>query len=134
MISVSIAQSSSPKWKSIVINNSNRIWYDSASVTKTGQNKIDVWLLEEYDHPLVFAQIQGQIYRSKILYTIDLNHVRYGIMKVNYYNIDGTEIYSHDYKIEQYPDSIKYSYPVLENSPLHLLLMDLFKNKAKVIH
>ncbi|MHB8578914.1 MAG: hypothetical protein ACYDA4_03515 [Ignavibacteriaceae bacterium] len=131
LASTAIAQSSGPKWKPIVIKDSKRIWYDSASVVHAGQNKIDVWMLETYDHPLTFVQIPGKIYRSKTLYTIDLNRATYGIKKVDYYNIDNREIYNHDYKIEDYPDSIKYSYPILENSPLHLLLRDLFKNKKK---
>lgn len=131
LASSAIAQSSNPKWKPIVISQSKRIWYDSASVNPAGQDKIDVWMLEIYDHPLTFVQIPGEIYRSKTLYAIDLNRATYGIKEVDYYNIDNREIFNHDYKIDDYPDSVKYSYPIMENSPLHLLLRDLFKNKTK---
>ncbi len=131
LASTAIAQSSNPKWKPIVLSQTKKIWYDSASVNPAGQNKIDVWMLEIYHHPLTFIQIPGEIYRSKTLYAIDLNRAAYGIKEVDYYNEDNREIFNHDYKIDDYPDSVKYSYPIMENSPLHLLLRDLFKNKTK---
>ncbi|MHB1685775.1 MAG: hypothetical protein ACYCVH_00110 [Ignavibacteriaceae bacterium] len=130
-VSFTYAQSNEPHWKPLVINESKRIWYDGSSIDALNGNIINVWVLEMMRPPLTFDQIPGRIYRSKTLYSIDLNRATYGIMKVAYYNLDNKEIYSHDYKIEDYPDSVKYSYPILENSTLHLLLKDLYKVKNK---
>ena len=46
------------------------------------------------------------------------------------YNIMNKEIYSYDYDKPPPDESIKYTYPVIENSFIHLLIRELYGNEG----
>jgi hypothetical protein len=78
--------------------------------------------------------VEGDIYRSKILYAVNLTTVRYGIMKLRYYDVKNIELYRFNYDTPPPPtDALRYPYPVLEESPLYLVIKDIFKNREKEI-
>ncbi|SRR5690554_1211083 len=124
------AQTGKHVWKSLIVNEDKKIWYDESSITDIKGNAFDVYLLQMYVPPLRMNGIKGEIYRSKTLYTVNLDLVKYGIKEVVYYNSENAEIYKHDYGITDYEDNLKYTYPVLENSPIHLVIKEIYKNKG----
>ena len=91
-------------------------------------------MLEVHTPPLRSEGIDGEVYRSKTLYAINLTTVRYGIMKIRYYDVKNIEIYSFDYDTPPPPtDALKYPYPVLEDSPIYQIIKELFKYKKGVV-
>ncbi|MGE5458100.1 MAG: hypothetical protein ACM3RX_07080 [Methanococcaceae archaeon] len=114
------------RWKPLSISEKEKIWYDAAMVDSVKGDKLNMWILQMHKPPLTFENIKGEIYRSKTLYTISLKTVRYGIKQVVYYDVTNKEISSFDYPIDSYPDNVKYTYPIMENSFLYTLLKELF--------
>jgi hypothetical protein len=114
------------RWKPLVIDEKEKIWYDQSMVDSTRGSRIDIWILQMYKPPLTFEGISGEVYRSKTLFTIDLKTVKYGIRDVVYYDVTNKEIQNFHYDIDKYPDNIKYSYPIMENSFLFTFIKEIY--------
>lgn len=114
-------------WQPLVINDTSRIWYDSSVLDTVSAGKFDIWILQMHTPPLTFNEIPGKIYRSKTYYGINLETGRYEIIKVEYYGINNKKIYSFDYKTADYPDKMRYTYPIGDNSTLTMLIKKLDK-------
>ena len=125
------AQSEYLKWKPLVINEKQRIWYDDSSIDTAQSGIFNVWILQMHKPPLEFEEMPGKIYRSKILYAVNLKTGKYGILKVIYYDVNNKEIYNFDYHIENYPDELKYTYPISDNSFMHKLAAQIDKTNNK---
>lgn len=125
----SLAQNQAHRWKKLEIPN-KKIWIDEANIDTAGSDHIDIWVLEQHTPPLTFVELPGKIYRTKTLYTISLNSVKYGILQVIYYDTSSKELYNFNYHLDNYPDEMKYSYPVIEKSFLHEVLKEYFKKKG----
>ncbi len=125
------SQTETHRWKPLIINEKQRIWYDASQTDTVSGNKFNVWLLEMHKPPLEFSEIPDKIYRSMTLYSIDLNTAKYGILQVRYYNVTNKELYKFDYHNEDLPDNIKYTYPIMENSFMHKLIQKVFGNKTE---
>ncbi len=121
------AQADEHRWKPLVVNKSQKIWYDESQLDSVNSSKFEIWVLEMHTPPLTFDELPGKIYRSKTLYAVNLLSARYGIEKVIYYDVLNKELYNFDYKIENYPDDLKYSYPVMEKSTIHSIIKELYK-------
>jgi|YelNatPaOPRAMG01_1025707.scaffolds.fasta_scaffold00724_16 hypothetical protein len=110
------------KWIPLIITQSQRIWYQYPTSDPSNKNKIEVWILQMHQPPLSFQEIKEKIYRSKTLYGINLETGKYGIFRVIYYDIANNVIDDFDYHPDEYPDDMKYSYPIVGNSTLNTLL------------
>ncbi len=128
------AQSEYLKWKPLVINQTQRIWYDASSIDTVDGDKFKVWILQMYQPPLSFDGIADKIYRSRTQYGIDLNTEKYGILKVIYYGVTNNVLYNFDYHIDNYPDNLKYTYPLMENSYMKILIQKLGRIQDKGIN
>jgi len=127
-ITTTTAQEIQHRWKPLQNEMAKKIWYDVASIEyATDGDTFDIWLLEQHDSPLVFKEIDGEVYRSKILYTIDLNTVKYGILQVIYYNSKNEKLYSFTYPIANFPDKYKYTYPIMKDSFLYTIVKEFIK-------
>lgn len=117
-------------WKKLDTENNKKIWYDVSSIDTIKGDKFDIWVLEVHTPPMKSKGIEGKIYRSKILYAVNLTTVRYGIMKIRYYDVKNKELYSFDYDTPSPPtDALRYPYPVFEESSIYLIIKELFKYK-----
>lgn len=125
------AQSEEHRWKPLIVDEAQKVWVDILSL-ETGTGKFfDVWILEMHTPVLHLDGIDGDIYRSKTKYTVNLETVKYGILEVVYYNPANKEIYRFDYNSPILTENIKYTYPVLENSILHLAIKEYIKLKEE---
>lgn len=133
IVSSLIAQDeSNHRWQKLEDTDGEQIWFDAASVESRSGDKFEVWVLEVYKPPLKSEGIEGEVYRSKILYAINLTTVKYGIMKLRYYDVKNKELYRFDYDTPPPPnDMLKYPYPIFEDSPVYLIIKSLF-SKYKV--
>jgi len=62
--------------------------------------------------------------------------VKYGIMKVRYYDLNNQEIFTFDYDNPMPPESIKFPYPITDNSLLFYLIKELYgpqKNQSQKV-
>jgi hypothetical protein len=119
-------------WKVVEASDGSKFWYDASELDTMKSDKFNIWILETYKPPAKFESIDGEVYRSKTLYCINITTVKYGILKIRYYDVNNKEIYNHDYDVPPPPEIIRYTYPITENSMLHYLLKELFgKDKAK---
>jgi len=125
------AQSEYLKWKPLVINQKQRIWYDASSIDTSKGTKFDVWILQMHQPPLTFNEIHGKVYRSKTQYCVDLNSGKYGILRVVYYGVTNNVLYNFDYHIDNYPDNLKYTYPIVDNNFMSKLIKKLNKPTGK---
>ena len=118
------------RWKKLDTYDNKKLWYDVSSIDTINGDRFDIWVLEVHTPPLKSEGIDGEIYRSKTLYAINLTTVRYGIIKIRYYDVKNKEIYSFDYDTPPPPtDALRYPYPVMEDSPIYLIIKELFKYK-----
>ena len=117
------------RWKKVDNPAGKKIWYDVSTLDTLKGSKFAVWVLEVHTPPLKFPGLDGEVYRTKTLYAVNLTTVRYGIVKIRYYDVKNKLLYSFDYDTPPPPtDAIKYPYPVLENSDVHLIIKELFGN------
>ena len=124
-----------PKWIPLIITQSQRIWYQYPTSDPSNKNKIDVWILQMHQPPLSFHEIKEKIYRSKTLYGLNLETGKYGIFRVIYYDISNNVIDDFDYHPDEYPDDMKYSYPISGNTTLSTLLKKISSSQDnKVIN
>jgi hypothetical protein len=121
-------------WKVVNADDGSKFWYDVSTLDTTKGDKLNVWILETNQPPKQYEGIDGDVFRSKTLYTINLVTVKYGILKVRYYDLNNKEIFSFDYDNPQPPENIRYPYPITDNSLLFYLLKELYgpqKNQNK---
>jgi hypothetical protein len=121
-------------WKVVNADDGSKFWYDVSTLDTTGGNKISVWILETNQPPKQYEGIDGDVFRSKTLYTINLVTVKYGILKVRYYDLNNKEIFSFDYDNPMPPETIRFPYPITDNSLMFYLLKELYgpqKNQTK---
>ena len=130
--SITFAQEETHRWKKLDTITGEQIWFDASFTDTLNGDKFDVWVLKVHTPPMKSEGVDGDIYRSKILYSINLATVRYGIMKLRYYDVKNSELYRFDYDTPPPPtDALRYPYPVLEESPLYLIIKDIFKDRLK---
>ena len=116
-------------WKVVNADNGIKFWFDATTLDTTNGNKLNVWILETNQPPKQYEGIDGDVFRSKTLYTINLITVKYGILKVRYYDLNNKEIFSFDYDNPIPPENIRFPYPVTDNSLLFYLLKELYGPK-----
>lgn len=132
--SITFAQEETHRWKKLDTITGEQIWFDASFMDTLKGEKFEVWILKVHTPPMKSEGVEGDIYRSKILYAIDLTTVRYGIMKLRYYDVKNIELYSFNYDTPPPPtDALRYPYPVLEESPLYLVIKDIFIDREKEI-
>jgi hypothetical protein len=117
-------------WKPLVVNENKKVWYDEANLSSVTGDKFEVWLLQMHIPPVTIKGLKEKVFRVMTLYAVDLSTVKYGIEKVSYFDENSKEISSYDYMIKNYEDDLKYTYPVLENSSIHLIIKELYKNRS----
>lgn len=128
-ISLIAQQDEQHVWKVVNADDGSKFWYDVSTLDTTKGDKINVWILETNQPPKQFDGIDGDVFRSKTLYTINLTTVKYGILKIRYYDLNNKEIFSFDYDNPMPPESIRYTYPITDNSILFYLLKELYGPK-----
>jgi hypothetical protein len=130
--SITFAQEEIHRWKKLDTITGEQIWFDTSFTDTLKGDKFKVWVLKVHTPPMKSEVVDGDIYRSKILYAINLATVRNGIMKLRYYDVKNIELYSFDYDTPPPPtDALRYPYPVLEDSPLYLIIKEIFKDQEK---
>jgi len=115
-------------WKKLDTNDNKNLWYDVSDIDSIEGDRFNIWVLEVHTPPLKSEGIDGEIYRSMLLYSVNLTTVRYGIMKIRYYDVKNKDIFSFNYDAPPPPtDALRYPYPVLEESPVYTIIKELFK-------
>jgi len=117
------------RWKQLVIDDKEKVWYDQSMTDSIKGSKMNIWILQMHKPPLTGEGIKGEVYRSKTLYAINLKTAKYGILNVIYYDVANKEMYNFKYNIDDYPETLKYTYPITEKSFLFALLKEIF-NKS----
>jgi hypothetical protein len=113
-------------WKVLEKENGEKAWYDAAGIDTIKGEVFDIWILTVNKPPVKYEGVDGDVYRVKTLYTVNLNSVRYGILEVIYYDVQNKEIFNYDYNNPPQPESIKYAYPITENSLMHDIVKEIF--------
>src|ERR1035437_100913 len=114
------------RWKQLVIDDKEKVWYDQSMTDSIKGSKMNIWILQMHKPPLTGEGINGEVYRSKTLYAINLKTAKYGILNVIYYDVANKEMYNFKYNIDDYPETLKYTYPITEKSFLFALLKEIF--------
>ena len=132
-VSLPAQQSEQHVWKVVNADDGSKFWYDATSIDTINGDRFNIWILETNQPPKQYEGIEGDVFRSKTLYTINLTTVKYGIMKIRYYDVSNQEIFSFDYDKPMPPESIRFPYPITDNSLLFYLIKELFGPKAEQI-
>ena len=132
-VSLAAQQSEQHVWKVVNADDGSKFWYDASSIDTTKGDRFNIWILETYQPPKQYDGIEGNVFRSKTLYTINLTTVKYGILKIRYYDVSNQEIFSFDYDKPMPPESIRFPYPITDNSLLFYLIKELFGPKGEQI-
>ena len=128
-LSLNAQQDDKHVWKVVNADNGIKFWFDATTLDTTNGNKLNVWILETNQPPKQYEGIDGDVFRSKTLYTINLITVKYGILKVRYYDLNNKEIFSFDYDNPIPPENIRFPFPITDNSLLFHLLKELYGPK-----
>jgi hypothetical protein len=113
-------------WKKVDAADGTQFWYDATHLDTMKSDRFNIWILETHRPPLTYTDIEGEIFRSKTLYAVNLTSVKYGILKIRYFDMNNRELYRYDYDNPPPPESIRYTYPITENSLLHHLITELY--------
>jgi len=116
-------------WKPLTTQTGEKFWYDPTTFDSVSNSKLNVWILESHKPPLKFEGIEGDVFRSKILYTINLSTAKYGLKKIRYYGLTNKEIYSYDYDKYESEDIFTFPYPIITDSKIHLVLQEFLKKQ-----
>jgi hypothetical protein len=130
-ISLIAQQEEQHVWKVVNPDDGSKFWYDASSIDTTKGDRFNIWILETNQPPKKYEGIEGDVFRSKTLYTINLTTVKYGILKIRYYDVSNQEIFSFDYDKPMPPESIRFPYPITDNSLLFYLLKELYGPKGE---
>lgn len=131
LLSTSVSAQADHKWKPLVVTDSKKIWYDKVDIDSVKGDKFEIWLLQMHIPPVDINGRNEKAFRTMTLYAVNLSSVKYGIEKITYLDENAKEICSYDYMIKEYEDNLKYTYPVMENSAIHLVIKELFKNSSE---
>jgi hypothetical protein len=125
-ISITAQQEEQHVWRVVNADDGSKFWYDASSLDTIKGDRFNIWILETNQSAKKYEGIDGEIFRSKTLYAINLTTVKYGIMKIRYYNSLNQEIFRYDYDNPTPPESIRYIYPVTDHSLLFYLIKELY--------
>lgn len=117
-------------WKVVNAADGSKFWYDASALDTIKGDKFNIWILETHQPPVKHEGIDGEVFRSKTLYAINLTTVKYGILKIRYYDSANKEIFRFDYDNPPPPDSIRCTYPITDNSLLFYLIKELYGPKG----
>lgn len=114
-------------WKPLITSSGEKFWYDPTTFDSVSNDVISVWILESHRPPLKFEGIDSEVYRSKILYRINLASARYGLKKICYYGLTNKEVYSYDYEQFGTNELFSFPYPIIVDSKIYLVLQEFLK-------
>jgi hypothetical protein len=117
-------------WKVVNASDGSKFWYDASSLDTIKGDRFNIWILETHQPPVKYEGIDGEVFRSKTLYAINLTTVKYGILKIRYYDSSNKEIFRFDYDNPPPPESIRYTYPITKESILFYLIEELYGPKS----
>lgn len=120
-------------WKVVNANDGSKFWYDASVLDTIKGDRFNIWILQAFQPPKRMDGIDGEVFRAKTLYAINLTTVKYGILKVRYYDVNNQEIFRFDYDNPLPPESIRYIYPVTDQSMLFYLIEELYGPKSEKI-
>jgi hypothetical protein len=116
-------------WKPLTLKSGEKFWYDPTTFDSVVNEKLNVWILDSHKPPLKFEGLDGDVYRSKTLYTVNLTTAKYGLRKIRYYGLTNKEIYLYDYDNYDLNDMFTFPYPIVLDSKIHLVLQEFLKRK-----
>lgn len=128
---ITFAQTDQTIWKELDTKNNDNIFYDSEMLDTAHGLKFDVWVMQKYDPPLKFDYINGKIYKSKTLYSIDSNKQKYGIWEVIYFDQEDKQIYNHINDNNNLELDKKYGFPISKYSFINQLLQLYIDKKGE---
>lgn len=114
-------------WKPLIIDNTQRIWYDRSQLDTINYPTFDIWILEMHQPTLSLEGISENIMRTKTLYTVDLQLYKYGIKKVRYYDPSNQLIKSFQYDTNSLTEEFKFIFPITENSFMQKVIDELLR-------
>ena len=131
LISILAQEEEQHVWKVVNASNGSKFWYDASALDTIKGDRFNIWILETHQPPIKYEGIEGEVFRSKTLYAINLTTVKYGILKIRYYDVSNKEIFRYDYDNPPPPESIRYTYPVTDQSMIFYLIEELYGPKGK---
>lgn len=131
LISILAQEEEQHVWKVVNAADGSKFWYDASALDTIKGDRFNIWILETHQPPIKYEGIEGEIFRSKTLYAINLTNVKYGILKVRYYDVSNKEIFRYDYDNPPPPESIRYTYPVTDQSLIFYLIEELYGPKGE---
>lgn len=131
LISILAQEEEQHVWKVVNASDGSKFWYDASALDTVKGDRFNIWILETHQPPIKYEGIEGEVFRSKTLYAINLTTVKYGILKIRYYDVSNKEIFRYDYDNPPPPESIRYTYPVTDQSMIFYLIEELYGPKGK---
>ena len=131
LISILAQEEEQHVWKVVNASDGSKFWYDATALDTIKGDRFNIWILETHQPPIKYEGIEGEVFRSKTLYAINLTTVKYGILKIRYYDVSNKEIFRYDYDNPPPPESIRYTYPVTDQSMIFYLIEELYGPKGK---
>jgi len=121
------AQSANNNWKPLIIDATQRIWYDRSQLDTVDTPTFNIWILEMHRPNLSLEGISDNIMRTKTLYMVDLQRYKYGIKEVVYYDPSNQIIKSFKYDTNSLTEDYKFIFPITENSFMQKLIDELLR-------
>ncbi|MBA4319259.1 MAG: hypothetical protein C0412_12730 [Flavobacterium sp.] len=116
------AQIVKENWELVALKAGSKISIDLNGLDKYKEDEIYVWVIEEHASPIIIESVPKKIYKTKTYYLLNKNLKRYGIIQLLYYDEKGNVLKHFSYFTGAKDNTYKYSYPILPDSNVELIL------------
>jgi len=125
------AQTEINNWTLLTQKGGGKVMIDLKSIENSKGDDFTVWALEEHANPIVIESVPKKIYKTKTQYLINKTLKRYGIVQLIYYDEKGNSLKHFSYVNDSQEATYKYSYPILPESTMELLLARCLETTQK---
>jgi hypothetical protein len=125
------AQNESNNWTLLTQKGGGKVMIDLKNIENSKGDDFTVWALEEHSNPIVIESVPKKIYKTKTQYLINKTLKRYGIIQLMYYDEKGNTLKHFSYLNDSQEATYKYSYPILPESTMELLLARCLETTQK---
>ena len=125
------AQTKKENWTLITQKAGSKISIDLTGMDASNGEDITIWALEEHGSPVVIESVPKKIYKTKTHYLINKILKRYGIIQLLYYDEKGNVLKHFSYINDSEEASYKYSYPIIPESNMELILARCLESLQK---
>ena len=118
LTSLTYSQAGTEKWLRISGDDDQITYIDIAGLSAYKGNEIFIWALQDLNSPISMEEVDGDIYKVRTYYHINLELKRYGIVQIIFYDSKSNVLKQYNYGQTSDKPEFIFGYPVIPNSDI----------------